>query len=372
MKAPIALLITMLILGSLLCTSPTTTAQTNIATYQLTFHNYSVLLRADNNSFCVYDGADGAAADASTAGQVTLDAMITGQREGWAYYSASVVWVIRLPMDLHVVGTVNMRTYLSSTFKISGLFSGSGYGMGLVDIDENDQEVKQFITEAPYTIGANALSSTPTQYSLSTNIDYTFKKGHAIGFAVGFGATTQGYSGTVYFGSPDKASGVTIPVEDKALTSSLTVNTDAGTQTIGFVSDSAIVGSQYDTSVRRLQFTAQAISYTSGYCKVTVPKTLLQAPFTVAQGTQQITPTITENDASTEIYFTHIRNTDPIQILGALPQTVATATPTEATTAPQTTSTPAVPEISIAAGLAVFVLTLSLAIFWKKKRTHQS
>ncbi|MCW4028726.1 MAG: hypothetical protein NWE92_03670 [Candidatus Bathyarchaeota archaeon] len=369
MKAPIALLITTLILGSLLCTTPTTTAQTNIATYQLTFHNYSVLLRADNNSFCVYDGADGAAADASTAGQVTLDAMITGQRDGWAYYSASVVWVIRLPMDLHVVGTVNMRTYLSSTFKLSGLFSGSGYGMGLVDIDENDQEVQQFITEAPYTIGANALSSTPTQYSLSTNIDYTFKKGHAIGFAVGFGATTQGYSGTVYFGSPDKASGATLPVEDKALTSSLIVNTDTGAQTIGFVSDSATSGATYDASARRLQFTAQAISYTSGYCKVAVPKTLLQAPFTVTQGTQQITPTITENADSTEISFTHIRNTDPIQILGALPQTAATATPT-ATSGPQATTTPQVPEISTAA-VAVFVVALSLAIFWKKKVPRQ-
>ncbi len=368
------LLLTILVIGSLLCINPTAMAKTpNVTTYQLTFHNYGVLLRADNNSFCVYDGADGAVADASTSGQVTLESKITGKRDSWDYWSASVLWIIRLPMDLHVVGTVNMHAYLSSTYKLSGLFSGSGYGMGLVDIDENNQEVKEFITEAPYTVGGNSFTATPTQYSLNTNIDYTFKKGHAIGFAVGFGATSEGYSATVYFGSPDKASGVSLPVEDPALTSSLFVAGEGASGTVGFVSDSAIVGSEYVASSRRLQFTAQAINYTSGYCRVAVPKTLLQAPFTVTQGNQQITPTTTENATYTEVSFTHIRNVDTIQILGALPQIVATPTATQATAPPQSiapnsTSTPAIPETNIALmGIVIFMLMTIVGVLWKKR-----
>jgi hypothetical protein len=330
----IAILVVLLVSYLLLVSQPRVNAQStsNIVSYSLSFHNYSILMSEPNGSFLVYDGADGAAPTSANPTQANLISEIPGTQSGFSYWSAVVIWVIKLPYDLHVDGSVGVSAYISSNFKLSGLFSGGGYGMGLVDIDQNNNEVQQFITQGPESLG-NPFHTTPTLYSLNTNIDYTFKQGHSIGFAVGLGATSQGFTATVYFGSSNYASGAILPFQDVAQSNSF--STGQGSVTI--LSDSAISNYQFASASNSMQFTAQGINYTTAFCNVSIPKSLLQKPFAVTSASQQITATLTENSTYYQLYFTHLRTSNPIIITGSAVQ--PTATPTVSPTAsPQPTS----------------------------------
>ncbi len=352
---------------------------TNIVNIPLTFHNYSLLLSDPNGSFCVFDGADGAAATSTNAKQVNLVSQISGTQSGFSYWSASVLWTTKLNSDLHVLGTVNVRAYISSTFALSGFFSGGGYGFGLVDIDENNNEVQEFITQGPISIGSNPFSASPSEYSLNTNVDYVFKKGHSIGFAVGFGATTQGFTATVYFDSTDKNSGATLPVEDKRQSYSFPINYNDATHNIAVESNSAIADWQFNSALSSIHFTAQKINFTTGYCNVSIPKTLMQKPFAVAQGSHTISSMLTENLTYYQVYFTNTRSSVPIQITGtpislqptASPTSAASSTPTSSnspnSTPTKTTgltsspsSTPFIPEFSLVI-IALIVVVVSIA-----------
>jgi hypothetical protein len=191
--------------------TPSCQAQTKTVNYTWYFHNNQVILRDNNGSFIAYDGVDGTMPSGSGS-QVTLQSKITGNRDGWDYYSAVAIWAKPLDTDLHVKGTVSITAYISSTFKLTSLFSGGSYGFGVVDIDENNNEVIDFVTEGPIAIARNPFTKDPTQYSLTVPVDYVFKKGHSIGFAVGFGATVEDFEATIYFDSANTNSGVTLPV----------------------------------------------------------------------------------------------------------------------------------------------------------------
>ncbi len=291
-----------------------TKAESEVVSLPLTFHGYSIVLRDANNSFCVYDGADGAGPRLANAIAVNLESQITGgQRYGFNYYTAVMMWVIQLPMDLHVKGTVNVRAYISSNYQ--GSILGGGYGMGLVDIDENNVEVKEFITEADYTYG-NPFTSTPKQYSLNTNVDYVFVKGHSIGFAVGLGATTKGFSATVYFDSTDRNSGATLPIVNATENKTFNIDLNGTTQTVSTTSTTAISNLQFDAPTQTLQFLAQGINYTTGYSTVFVPKVLMQTPFAIIHNSKLITPAVTENSTHYQLDFRHIIDSNKIQIIG--------------------------------------------------------
>jgi len=401
---PIILLLILFVSCLFLVEQPNTKAQSssNIVNIPLTFHGYSLLLKDPNGSFCVYDGADGAAPTSATPTQTNLVSQISGQQSGFSYWSASILWTIKLQSDLHVVGTVNIKAYISSTFKLSGLFSGGGYGMGLVDIDQNNNEVQQFITQGPTSIGSNPSTSSPTQYRLNTHVDYVFKKDHSIGFAVGLGATVQGFSATVFFDSSDKNSGATLPVEIKPQSNSFTANTDGTPKTIAVVSDSAISNYEFNSASSSIQFKAHGINFTTGYCNLSIPKALMQSPFTVTSDSRMITATLTENSTYYHLFFTHTRNSSPIQITGtSIPtQPSTTTTPSESatptiqpttqpsTTTPSTSATPvttspgetsapspnassqqgAIPEYQLLAIPAIFIAAaVAFAVILKKR-----
>ena len=331
-----ACLLILLIAAALLSLQQPTVQAQSTSNLALSFHAYSVVLREPNGSLIVYDGADGYPPDKSSADQANLNAQITGTRSGFTFYSALAMWAVQLPCDLHVSGSVTIRAYISSTYKLSGFFSGAGYGMGLVDIDENNNEVKQFIIEGPQYIGGNPFSATPTLYTLSTNVDYTFKKGHAIGFFVGVGATEKGFTATVHFGSSDRNSGATLPVIQTTQTQTIA----SGSGTIAVSGNSAFENLKYDPASRTISFTAQLISGTAGTCAVAIPKTLMQPAFTVTLGAQTITATLTENATYYQLTFTHTRNTNSIQIKGTPPNPspTQTANPTQSDTPSQTAS----------------------------------
>ncbi len=338
----------------------------NVINLQLSFHNYSLILQDANGSLYVYDGADGAAPSQASASQTNLNAQISGQRSGFNYWSAIVMWAVQLQSDVHVSGSVNVRAFISSTYRFSGLIAGGGYGMGLVDIDENNNEVKEFITESQPIMG-NPFSATPIQYSLSTNVDHTFKKGHAIGFAVGLGGTEQGFTATVYFGSPERNSGATLPVEEATNTYIFTTNYNGATHIVGITSNSLVSDCQFDQATGCIQFKTQGISYTSGTCSVAIPKTLIQSPFTVTQGTQTITTTVTDNATHNQLTFTSTRSTTPIQI------TAATTPPTSTTANSNAPSnSPPVPEVNPLIILPSLVAACLLALLAKKRLMKKS
>lgn len=251
---------------------------------------------------------------------------------GYSYYSAVVMWTVLLPMDLHVKGAVNVHAYISSGYSLTGLFSGGGYSMGVVDIDENNREVKEFISSASYKVG-NPFTSNPTQYSQSVNVDYTFSKGHTLAFVVGLGATVQGYTASVYFGSADRASGATLPIDPIFQTQS--VQTDMGPITV--VADAAVSNLQYDKTAHAITYNAAGIDGTPCSCTVNVPKMLVQAPFTVTQGTKTLQATTSQNETHTQISYTHTVSDSQLRVIGS----AANDTPNPQTQSPTTSQTPA-------------------------------
>ncbi len=191
-------------------------AESGTTVQNLIFHNYSLIQKADDGSSYIYNGADTNGPQLATASQTTVNSQIKGQVNylgiDFTYWSGMVIWGYQLTDDLHVQGNVQITVYMSSSDTISGLFSGGGYGMGLSDVDQNGNEIKRFTAEGPQSLGKNPLTGTPQAYTLNVQVDYIFPKDHAIAFFAGAGATKQGYKFTVYFDSPDKNSGATLPV----------------------------------------------------------------------------------------------------------------------------------------------------------------
>lgn len=191
-------------------------AQTEIMNQEVTFHHYSLDYKAINGSYYIYNGADPNKPRLQTAFQVSPNAQISGLVTTfgfeWLYWSGAIIWTYNLQDDLHVKGIVEMTVYMSSNDLFSGLFVGGGYGMGLVEMDRNRNEINRFLTEGDPTIGSNPLSPIPKAYSLSIPIDHIFSKENTLGFFVGVGGTKPGYNFTAYFDSTEKNSGAILPL----------------------------------------------------------------------------------------------------------------------------------------------------------------
>jgi hypothetical protein len=187
--------------------------------------------------------------------------------------------------------------------------------MGLVDIDENGNEIQQFITESSPSIGSNPFTATPKAYTLVITVDYVFRKGHAIGFFVGAGSTIQGYTFNAYFDSPDKNSNVKLPIEDLPETYEFSAVWDENTYNIVATSTSALSSFEFNQPARQVSFNTSGIPGTNGYCEVVIPKTLLGGPFKVFMGNQPIAATETENTTHSFISFTYTHNSDTIEII---------------------------------------------------------
>ena len=89
---------------------------------------------------------------------------------------------------------------------------GGGYGMGLVEMDENQNEINRFLIEGGETLGSNPLSPIIEAYTLNISVDHVFPKEHILGFFVGVGVTEPGYNFTVYFDSSQTNSGAIVPI----------------------------------------------------------------------------------------------------------------------------------------------------------------
>jgi hypothetical protein len=291
------------------------TSSNGIVNIPLTFHYYSLTQKATNNSVFIYDGVDGFGPKLSSGFQTILNSQIKGTYGSWTYWAASILWTLKLQEDMHVLGSVEMKVYVSSTFGFSFL-SGGGYGMGLADVDENGNNVKEFTTQGPQSIGSNPFTQTPQAYILNTQVDYVFKKGHTIVFYMGAGASIQGFTFNVYFDYPDRNSGVKLPVEEQMKTYEFNTDWQNQTYKIVAISNSSLSDFRFDPPMKQISFNASGISGTGVYSQVYIPKTLLQGPFSIFIDSQQITPTETENTTQSSINFTYTHNSDTIKILG--------------------------------------------------------
>jgi len=293
----------------------------------LTFHNYSLIEKAQNDSSFVYDGVDGYGPQLDDGFTTTLNCQTHGKREmmgmSFDYWSASVMWKLELPRDLHVNGTVEIKVFISSTFRELGFFDGGGYGMGLVVFDENGNEVIAFTAEGSGGLG-NPFNSIPEAYILNMNIDYIFKKSHSIGFFIGAGSTKRGFTFKVHFDSPNTQSGVTLPIIDQQENFRFDVIEANNTYEIVAISDSSLTNFEFNKSERKINFSSFGIPGTAGYCRVWIPKTLLYAEnkWTVLVDGNSVTPTVNEETNSTYLYFSYNNNIETIEIIGnnAIPE----------------------------------------------------
>ena len=84
-------------------------------------------------------------------------------------------------------------------------------------------------------------------------------------------------------------------------------------------SNSTVTALTFNTTNSELIFTVSGADGTTGYIKATIPKELLQidGDWTVLIDGNPVTPTITEDETKTILYFTYEHSTHTIEILGA-------------------------------------------------------
>ena len=282
----------------------------------LTFHYYS-LFEQKNDSYIVYNGADGYGPKQTSAYAKTMTCESYNVFQGWPSWSAGVMWVLRLQQDLHVKGNVELTAYFSSTFDGFGWFDGGGYSMGLADLDEHGNDVTAFPAEGAGGLG-NPFDETTRPYVLNVAVDYVFKKGHYIGFWVGAGATIQGFTYTIYFDSSDAPSGVILPIGDQTKTYSFDAIVEGTTYEIETMSDSYLSNFGFDQLEKQISFDASGIPGIAGYCNVWIPKNLFGGSFEVFLDDQPLAHIKTENETHSCIYFTFTNNVANFKIIAEL------------------------------------------------------
>ena len=166
-----------------------------------------------NQSIYVFSGASSLQPNKATATQIVLKTNIRFPYSGITAWIAYISWFTGpLQSDYHLKGTVDIEVWMNSVDSIS-LFGGSGYGAGVIDLDENTNLV--WNTSLSYKFGVGKIiSNNPSLYKFTIeNVDHLFSKGHTLGFIIGIGSTKQAWEVNVYFDSPSMNSRAVIPVD---------------------------------------------------------------------------------------------------------------------------------------------------------------
>lgn len=130
--------------------------------------------------------------------------------EGYNIYIGLVGWITQpLTEDLHVLGEVTISCWMSSSEEV-GFWDGSGYLMGLVELDANSEIVwPETLMEGLGAEGGQGklIAYDPTMYTITIqDVDHVFRAGNSIMFIVGAACTIQGWTASVYFDSIERAS----------------------------------------------------------------------------------------------------------------------------------------------------------------------
>ena len=93
---------------------------------------------------------------------------------------------------------------------------------------------------------------------------------------------------------------------------------------VDVISNSTVSNFSFSPESARIQFNAGGKTGTSGFCKVTIPKDLLNAQgiWNVIVNDKVVTPTVNKDTNNTYLYFTYTHSTKTIKILGtdAIPE----------------------------------------------------
>lgn len=291
------------------------------STISLTFHNYEETII--NSSIYSYSGVDGCPPQVLNAYSISVECLTPGSFSGFSFYMGYVAWTLAEPIqkDLHVVGEIKMTVWMSSTDDL-GFLQGSGFGMGLTDIDEDGNMVEIFeLVDEEGNVGGrglgNVFSPTPTPYTMILDIeDYVFEKGHTIAFGVGFGSNKQGFSVNVFFDSPDNNSGATLQVKDLIDQNEFDVVWEPKSYPVIVESNSSINNFEFSQTEKQITFDVSDVLCSNGFSYCMIPKVILEGPFTVFVDSQQITDTTSENTTHSFIYFTYSQGFHTIKIVG--------------------------------------------------------
>ncbi len=119
------------------CRPQKTSAVKSTRNLTFTYHYYSEIYHNENQSIFIYDGADAQGPLRSSAFRCTFKCQIPQVYAGFTAWTGAVAWVsLPLVVDVHVVGEIILRAWMSSTDDV-GVLGSSGYGMGITENDEN-------------------------------------------------------------------------------------------------------------------------------------------------------------------------------------------------------------------------------------------
>ncbi len=173
------------------------------------FHDTSILYRNDNSSLTVIAEANLEPPNNSVTKTAAVAANIRNATTPFGtIWVGSVGWVSQPFSEPEVLnGVITVTAWLSSNDS-SPPFSGIGAGVTI--IDSHDKLVGQPVYSYSYGQGS-VLTSQPSSYQFNLNINRSVQQDQRFVFAVGLGATAQGWKMTVYFDSLQYPSRAAMP-----------------------------------------------------------------------------------------------------------------------------------------------------------------
>ncbi len=171
------------------------------------FHDTSILYRNDNSSLTVIAEANLEPPNNSIAKTIEIAANIRNATTPFGtIWVGSVSWVSQPVSKPQVLdGSITVTAWFSSNDSPPPF---SGIGAGITIIDSQGNLVGQPVYAYSYGQGS-VLTNQPSSYQFNLNINRSVQHGQRFVFAVGLGATAQGWKMTVYFDSlqyPSRAS----------------------------------------------------------------------------------------------------------------------------------------------------------------------
>jgi hypothetical protein len=133
-------------------------------------------------------------------------------------YLGYAAWLLEMPHDANVDGTVTINVWMSSSDS-PGFLGGTGYFFALADVNPSNlaDNFQRLWSNFQVSIG-NILTNNPTKLSTSVFsqpfmiMDHRFNPGRALAMIVGAASTKIGWQFNVFFDGQDNPSSATLPI----------------------------------------------------------------------------------------------------------------------------------------------------------------
>lgn len=206
----VSLALAFLIVGASVFGWPVGGEEAELTPVTLYFHCNRLMFASENLSVVVFDRAD---VDPPMRHDVTVVECVSEIRQVVLFVT---VWVggvswgsRRLLNDTRMLGSVRFYCWLSSEESLS-FWEASGVGVGVAEVNAKGTVVWGPVYRYVYSFWS-MLSSVPSEYSLTVDVDHLFRAGNHILFGVVVGSTRQGWRAKVHVDSADYPSRVVVP-----------------------------------------------------------------------------------------------------------------------------------------------------------------